>query len=374
MAKLRNTLSGTTGELKVAGELSRAGLRVAEPYWNDDEVDLLIFCRVAGRDVSVPVQVKSLQFSGTHGTKSARRFVEGLKKKYIERSPGLCLALYCPDTDRLWFVPGSNAICDVYDLQASWNSKHRRYKDLPSSDDVRIALGEGTAEIDSKWLVTTERLQAVADRVMEVAESLLKDREPLGEPVPTRVALTTKTRLRLEIQESDGTQALSHTIEGSIDRLIPTAYSAVVAVAEKVFGTFSVPLADCLLILRELLVNAVAHRAYDEPGDVVCTLSPSCIHVSSPGRLPPPVTVNLGQEPTTCLAARSPGRHGTQGVWPVQSLSGDAGARPARCRVRAERPEVLCHSTNPERHWRIRQRSSWKASNQPMQATRYPRA
>ena len=42
---LTNTYSGVVGEMAAATALIRAGLQVAKPYWNDDEVDLLVFWR-----------------------------------------------------------------------------------------------------------------------------------------------------------------------------------------------------------------------------------------------------------------------------------------------------------------------------------------
>jgi hypothetical protein len=99
---LENTFSGVAGEARIAAEFVRCGLRVAKPYWTDDEVDLVVLYRHENSVLPLPVQVKSLQFLESKTRKlSDPRFLSGLKKRYVEKNPALCLAIYRPDEDRI---------------------------------------------------------------------------------------------------------------------------------------------------------------------------------------------------------------------------------------------------------------------------------
>jgi len=98
--------SGYAGEARAAAELTRCGLRVAKPFWNDDEWDLVLLLPVAQKLLPLPVQVKSVQFLG----KKDSVYVQGLKRCYLDRNPGLCLILYRPDQDAFWFLAGAETI------------------------------------------------------------------------------------------------------------------------------------------------------------------------------------------------------------------------------------------------------------------------
>ena len=71
MYALKNTYSGVAGEMAVATALIRAGHRVAKPYWNDDEVDIMIFERDGLSLLPIPVQVKSIQRLDDKGSEFA---------------------------------------------------------------------------------------------------------------------------------------------------------------------------------------------------------------------------------------------------------------------------------------------------------------
>lgn len=42
---------------------------------------------------------------------------KGLRKRYLDRQPALCLAIYSPAHDKIWFFPGADAIRQLY---ADW--------------------------------------------------------------------------------------------------------------------------------------------------------------------------------------------------------------------------------------------------------------
>jgi len=134
--KLKNTRSGAAGEASVIAVFMRCGLNVDKPLQNDDEVDISIRIKNGAHNIAVPVQVKSVQFS----KKSKHKFIQGLKKKYLERQPHLCLAIYRPEINDIWLIHGSKRIQEVYHSQSNWNLKHRQYSSLSLEDDVRIAL------------------------------------------------------------------------------------------------------------------------------------------------------------------------------------------------------------------------------------------
>lgn len=157
---LKNTYSGVVGEMAVATALIRAGHRVAKPYWNDDEVDLVVFAKEGLSLLPIPVQVKSVQRLDNEGCEFA---TEGLKKKYIDRQPALCLGIYCPESNKIWFIPGAHNIRDVHraGVLASQSRPGRSrtpYDSLSPDNDVNVYVNltvEGDKTFDSRWLVDT---------------------------------------------------------------------------------------------------------------------------------------------------------------------------------------------------------------------------
>ena len=97
--KLRNTRSGTAGEMNVIAVLSRCGLNIDKPLQIDDEIDVSIRVKIGVHNILIPIQVKSVQFPEKRNIK--HKFIQGLKKKYLERQPHLCLAIYRPETNEI---------------------------------------------------------------------------------------------------------------------------------------------------------------------------------------------------------------------------------------------------------------------------------
>lgn len=113
---LLQTYSGPTGEASAAAALLRLGFPVAKPMWGDDEWDLLILDRDERWDISLPVQVKSRQdFQDQNNGRTTHTYVSGLIKSYVERSPGLCLAVCWPHSGSVWIIPGAKNIIRLYD-------------------------------------------------------------------------------------------------------------------------------------------------------------------------------------------------------------------------------------------------------------------
>src|SRR5271156_6817625 len=138
---LTNTFSGVAGEARVAAELVRGGFRVAKPLWTDDEADLLVLMRTDGALLPIVVQVKSVQFlPDSQGQVPVRVFAQGLKKRYLLKSPAFLLALYRVDEDFIYLIPGPGNIISAYDAQRRFNKKHKMFSSLRDDDDVRIAL------------------------------------------------------------------------------------------------------------------------------------------------------------------------------------------------------------------------------------------
>lgn len=172
---LTNTFSGVAGEARVAAELVRCGLRVAKPYWTDDEADLLVLERVEnGVALPIPVQVKSVQFLPSKSRPAeSDRFISGLKKRYVERNPALCLAIYRPDTDAIWFIHGAQRIRDVYERDVAASGKRVAYDDLTLADDVKLRMRfDGDATFDADWKVPSGDPTFLSERVREMAADL----------------------------------------------------------------------------------------------------------------------------------------------------------------------------------------------------------
>lgn len=136
MRILKNTQSGVAGEQSVIAILLRFGLKVSKPYWNDDEVDFEIKYGEGDKSINIPLQVKTVQFSDSKN----KAFIQGLKKKYVERNELLCLAIYNPQNDWMWFLTGSKEIISKYESQCKWNKKHETYSSLKTGKDIRIAV------------------------------------------------------------------------------------------------------------------------------------------------------------------------------------------------------------------------------------------
>jgi hypothetical protein len=171
---LTNTFSGIAGEARIAAEFVRCGFRVAKPYWSDDEVDLLVLQRSSQPNIALPlsIQVKSVQFlPQKDGTLKDHVFIQGLKKRYVTKSPAFGLAIYRVDTDEIFFIDGQANVQAIYESQSSWNKKHVSFGILAEDKDVRIAVhfddglkGDWKVDPDSpSWL--TARMKRIVENV-----------------------------------------------------------------------------------------------------------------------------------------------------------------------------------------------------------------
>jgi hypothetical protein len=171
---LEKTFSGVAAEARIVAELVRCGLKVAKPYWTNDEMDLLILYHEGDSVLTIPVQVKSVQFLESKSRKCTNpRFLQALKKRYIEKNPALCLAIYRPDEDRIWFIDGAENIKTVYDENAIASGRPR-YCDLREESEVAIRLTLEKCPLDAKWLVPPRDAKWLSDRISRVSKSLLK--------------------------------------------------------------------------------------------------------------------------------------------------------------------------------------------------------
>ena len=172
---LTNTAAGVAGEMRTAGELCRHGFRVAKPYWGDNEVDLLVFLERGSEIVHIPIQVKTVQFDGaTKKTPDPKSFVQGLKKRYVQKNEWLCLVIYNPAEDWFWFIDGSERIREAYKAQKSWH-KHKSYDSLGSDDDVRLGcskLSSDTNTLDADYKVPPDAAIFWAERIGRIADKI----------------------------------------------------------------------------------------------------------------------------------------------------------------------------------------------------------
>ena len=113
---LTNTFSGVAGEARVAAELVRGGMKVARPYWTDDEADLVIIVWANRGLLPIIVQVKALQFlPDGKGQVPVRAYIQGLRKRYLSKSPAFVLALYRVDEDFIYLIPGHDKVIAIYE-------------------------------------------------------------------------------------------------------------------------------------------------------------------------------------------------------------------------------------------------------------------
>jgi hypothetical protein len=171
---LTNTFSGVAAEARIAAELVRCGLRAAKPYWTDDEVDLLVLSHRDQLMIPVPVQVKSVQFLESKSRKvTDPRFIGGLKKRYVEGNAGLCLAIYRPDEDKIWFIDGAENIRKVYEQDAKATGR-TPYHDLKPTDSVAIRVTFDHCSLDKDWLVPANDAKWLSGRVGRIVKWLIK--------------------------------------------------------------------------------------------------------------------------------------------------------------------------------------------------------
>lgn len=173
-----NTFSGQVGELLFSALCVRAGLRTAMPLWADDYTDVIIMLESQGWAIPIPVQVKSVQQASKTDPEVS---VQGLKKKYVEQVPALCLAIYSPAHDKLWFIPGADNIRDVY---REWVEKERTgpgrkpvpFDDITKDKDIPIRVNlstNGDASFDQRWLVDRKSPIDFLNQVNDLADKLV---------------------------------------------------------------------------------------------------------------------------------------------------------------------------------------------------------
>ena len=146
---LKQFASGPAAEIAVTAALLRSGLAVARPYWLHDHVDLLVFWDVRQRLVPITVQVKALQFKTERSEPYKVRTADGIKRRYLDDS-SLCLAIYRPDTDAIWFYAGPDEILSAYEVAKSAEAPQKGA--IPPEDDVAFRLKATPGkEYDARW-------------------------------------------------------------------------------------------------------------------------------------------------------------------------------------------------------------------------------
>ena len=106
--------------------------------------------------------------------------IQGLRKSYVDRVPSLCLAIYSPPHDKIWFIPGSDKIREVHrdwcngDRSGS-GRKPKPYDEIANNDDVPIRVNvstEGDTEFDRTWLVDRQSPIDLWKQIHELADRL----------------------------------------------------------------------------------------------------------------------------------------------------------------------------------------------------------
>lgn len=187
---LTNTASGVAGEAAIAAAFLRAGFQVARPLWNDDEGDLLVFWERSGQLIPIPVQAKSVQSKVVRdAAKHTQRCdpivaPQGLKKKYIDRQPALCLAIYSPERDKIWFFPGANSIREAYKewlgSRSSRGRKSKAWNEMGDDYEVPIYVDvskNGNAAFDDKWLLDRHSPTRLTDQVSQLAQQIFDQQQ-----------------------------------------------------------------------------------------------------------------------------------------------------------------------------------------------------
>jgi hypothetical protein len=167
---LENTFSGVAGESKVTAELLRCGFRIAKPLWTDNEVDLILLYPLDdGAVFPIPIQVKSVQFYSRSGRLYKTRQMNKLKKRYVENNHALCVAIYRPDLDCIWFIDGPDNIKAV----------HNKYAKVPydaldkKKSNLSIRLTAVNCPLDEDWLAPKDNAKWWSERLFRLASDLV---------------------------------------------------------------------------------------------------------------------------------------------------------------------------------------------------------
>jgi len=293
---LTNTESGVAGEQNVIGKLMRFGIKISKPFWNDDEVDFEIKFGRGDNSINISVQVKTVQFN----KKSDKIFIQGLKKKYVERNELLCLAVYNPQFDWFWFISGNKEIIKTYDNQQDWNKKHKYYKDLNNDDDVRIGVSKDGISLLTSYKIEINDKEKLTELIKKNASR--KKVTIIPEEKNDLIDLKGKIQLSLNLEEKKN--VLSKPTEFNIEGSIPN----VITVAHEIFQEFldkNQIEKDLSILFRELFINSIAHRSYEDNNPNRVLLSKNKIVISNPGGLVKELTINdlLSK---TIVASRNP--------------------------------------------------------------------
>ena len=185
---LKASLAGVAAEMRVAAELCRHGFHVARPYWNEDEIDLLVAYEVSNQVVSIPIQVKCVQFkSSTKRAQDPVYFIQNLKRRYVDGKRWLSLALYNPQNDWFWFIDGAVNIRAAYNSQRFWR-RHIPYRKLRRQDDVRIGLSrKGRGDFDRRWkcpqkaaIFWDQRIASIAKKIADNPKTVAGIKAEMG--------------------------------------------------------------------------------------------------------------------------------------------------------------------------------------------------
>lgn len=283
MNHLTNTESGSTGEQSVIGKLMRFGIKISKPFWNDDEVDFEIKYGRGDNSINIPVQVKTVQFN----KKNDKIFIQGLKKKYVERNELLCLAVYNPQFDWFWFVSGNREITKIYESQKNWNKKHKYYKDLKNDNDLRIGVPKDGISLLADYKIELNDKVKLTESIKKIASR--KKVNIIPDEKNELIDINGKIRLEINLVEKKNIKSkpTEFNIEGSISNII--------TVAHEIFQEFleeNQIEKDFSLLFRELFINSVAHRSYEDNNPNKIFLSKNRIVISNPGGLVKELTID----------------------------------------------------------------------------------
>lgn len=182
------------GEMRLAAALARAGHNVAKPYWNDDEIDLLVLFSKGNQLIPIPVQVKSIQRDANNP--KGQQATQGLNKKYLQRQYALCLGIYCPQTDKMWFIHGAERIKAVHAKGVAESKGNRtKYDDISDDKDVPIYVDlsdQGNPSFDSEWLVDPHYPDTIDKKLFQLRDEILQTNH-LAAVIQAAGILTTPT-------------------------------------------------------------------------------------------------------------------------------------------------------------------------------------
>ena len=149
---------------------------------------------------------------------------------------------------------------------------------------IPIWLGVSTSQVSRFSPMLADRVAITKTDPHLAADEVVRalHRHPLKSG--KTISLNTQTTVEFKFDPNVALSGLTHSITGPINALVP---SVLEFMSDRI--KHKSPAKGLTAVIRELLVNAIAHRDYTHPNNIFVIVSEDLVKVTSPGMLPTPL-------------------------------------------------------------------------------------